>query len=134
MLPRAQRLSTAEFARAFEKSRVLRHSLLQLRVHQRESNEKDAGVVRAAFVVPKKVGKATLRNRLKRQVREQYRLLLQGESTQVAKRTQALKNCDLIWMIGGADQAASREEIEGGLRELIRRAGKFLEKTGDAEN
>jgi ribonuclease P protein component len=119
MLPRVERLSTTEFAEVFENGRVLRHPLLQLRVVRRASDGKANGhsPVRAAFVVPKKLGKATLRNRLRRRVRERYRL---GRTTGFLPL--ALAGCDLIWMIGSPAVTASGAELDGALRELLRRA------------
>lgn len=121
MLPRRQRLTVADFNKVFEQGRVLRHPLLQVRVLER-NNEKDG--VRAAFVAPKKLGKATVRNRLRRRVRERFRLL-QTEYSHL------LRDCDLVWIIGEATAGANGTQIDGALRELLKRAGRHLGKCVD---
>jgi ribonuclease P protein component len=119
MLSRTERLSTAEFAEVFEKGRVLRHPLLQLRMMRRTdvAGMKQVQTLRAAFVAPKKLGKATVRNRLRRRVRERYRLLRE-EST----RRTLLADCDLVWIMGATAATASVAEIDGALGALLRRA------------
>jgi ribonuclease P protein component len=124
MLPRAERLSAAEFAEVFENGRVLRHPLMQLRVMWREVGDETTGTpsVRAAFVAPKKLGKAVRRNRLRRRVRERYRLLRAGSTLS------ALAECDLIWVIAGAAETASAVELDDALCELSRRAATLVGK------
>ena len=92
MLPRAQRLDTAAFSTAFDRGRAIRHPLLTVRAHRRHDGDP---VTRAAFVVSKKHGKATLRNRIRRRLREQYRL---SEVREMA----GLQGCDLIFLAGAA--------------------------------
>jgi ribonuclease P protein component len=121
MLPRPKRLTTTEFAKAFENGRVLRHPLLQLRVHLRGDGE---SVARAAFVAPKKLGKATQRNRIRRRIRERFRLLQSEYSNR------PLSSCDMIFIVGAAAEKASGPEVDGALLELLRRAAKFIEKSG----
>lgn len=119
MLSQAERLSATEFSEVYEKGRVLRHPLLQLRMMQRcgEASTEPIRTTRAAFVAPKKLGKAVVRNRLRRRVRERYRLLRQ-RSTPLALPV----GCDLIWIIGASASAASITELDGALGELLRRA------------
>lgn len=121
MLPRSQRLKSSEFELAFKNGRPLRHPLLQLRVWKRdESTHSEA--VRAAFVAPKKLGKATLRNRLRRRVRERYRLLMQAEYSQ------KLAEYDLVWIIRSAVEKVGCEELEDALKELLRRAARNVNR------
>ena len=108
MLPRSQRLTTANFERAFEKSQNLRHPLLNLRVHRRD----DASAVRAAFVVPKKLGKAAFRNRVRRRLRERFRL---------HPRRAALRGCDLIFLANMQTFGATNTELDAALDELLKR-------------
>jgi ribonuclease P protein component len=115
MLPRSQRLKTREFACAFEKGRVLRHPLLQVRVYRRASVADGSSSVRAAFAVPKKLGKATWRNRVRRKVRERYRLLKPEENSD-------LRNCDLLFFINAPAQSAGAAEIDAALWQLLKRA------------
>ena len=115
MLPRAQRLTSREFETAFADARILRHPLLQLRVFRRNEN----GIVRAAFVAPKKLGGAVIRNRLRRRVRERYRLHPLRNDENWKRRMQS---CDLIFLISPPALLASPETIDEALEQLLRRA------------
>ncbi|HEX8835261.1 MAG TPA: ribonuclease P protein component [Abditibacteriaceae bacterium] len=123
MLSRAERLTTREFARVFETSRTLRHPLLQLRYARRgDLGDKSAVVstsplnvsVRAAFAVSKKLGKATVRNRVRRRVREIYRLSSWRSDSR-------LGGYDLIFFANASTIAASNEEIRAALDEILAR-------------
>lgn len=112
MLAQCHRLSATEFARVFKGGRILRHPLLQGRVLVRA----DGGdLVRAAFVAPKKIGKATRRNRVRRRVRERFRL---GGALQ----DRELFGCDLVFVIMPEAETALPEALERALGELLRRA------------
>jgi ribonuclease P protein component len=115
MLKRSQRLKTREFACAFENGRVLRHPLLQVRVYRRENAAIGNSSVRAAFAVPKKLGKAAWRNRMRRRVRERYRLLKPEENSD-------LQNCDLLFFINAPAESAVAAEIDAALSQLLKRA------------
>jgi ribonuclease P protein component len=130
MLSRNERLNTADFAVAFAQGRALRHPLLQVRVFYRvpELMEQKRGRLpaqtlsaqaRAAFVVPKKTGKATLRNRLRRRVRERYRL-----HPLRAQFQDALGECDLIFMTAPPAQTAGVRELDDAIAQLLRRAAR----------
>lgn len=114
MLPRSQRLTSAQFDRAFAHNQSVRHPLLALRAHR--CND-DSGEIRAAFVVPKKQGRATQRNRTRRRVRERYRLM---------SRPNALAGCDLIFLTTPATHGASTAEIDAALQDVIKRIGRKL--------
>jgi ribonuclease P protein component len=145
MLPRAERLDTDAFARAFEKGRIWRHALLTIRAHRREpdglepadgvsavgeaegvaarspsASPADASYTgpRAAFVVPRKIGKATQRNRMRRRVREMYRLSAWRQDASKAAR---LAGYDLIFMLGNAVDGASDEALRNALDEQLGR-------------
>ncbi|MBV9867170.1 MAG: ribonuclease P protein component [Abitibacteriaceae bacterium] len=114
MLPRSQRLKTAAFAQAFNQNRVLRHPLLQLRVHQRCAANQ-ATLPRAAFVVAKKLGKATLRNRTRRRIRERYRL------NQI-RFNPRLRECDFIFLATSEAVTADIPQLDEAINQLLRRA------------
>ena len=115
MLPRSQRLSSAQFDRAFAHSHSVRHPLVALKAHRRgdESSE-----VRAAFVVPKKQGKAVARNRTRRRLRERYRL---------HPRRDDLSACDLIFLSTPATHAATASQLDAALDEVTRRMKRKLD-------
>jgi putative membrane protein insertion efficiency factor/ribonuclease P protein component len=115
MLPQDERLTTAQFDRAFAHSQTVRHPLVSVRAHFRGDGESQ---VRAAFVVPKKQAKkATQRNLIRRRLRERYRL-------HPSRNLQSLLGCDLIFMATPQTQGASVQELDAALEEVLRRAGK----------
>lgn len=72
-LPRANRLrKRAEFRRAYDNGRQTRGRWFSLFVLRRD----DDGPARFGFTVTRRVGKAVVRNRLRRQLRECARLAL----------------------------------------------------------
>lgn len=73
MLPRDQRLRAREdFQRVYRAGRAWAHPLMVLHVVQRQGGR------RAGFSISKKVGKATVRNRLRRRLREIVRAQASG--------------------------------------------------------
>ncbi|MBW3635664.1 MAG: membrane protein insertion efficiency factor YidD [Armatimonadetes bacterium] len=117
MLPRAQRLTTPQFDRAFANSQAVRHPLVVLRAHHRGDSE---SITRAAFVVPKKQAKkATQRNHIRRRLRERYRL-------HPLRNIEGLVGCDLIFLGTPQTQDASIEELDGALQEVLKRAAKRM--------
>ena len=117
MLPRAQRLTTTQFDRAFAKSQSVRHPLVTLRAHSRNDAE---SLTRAAFVVPKKVAKlSSERNRIRRRLRERYRL----NST---KNQAILPGCDLIFLATPQTRAASIAELDAALADVLTRANRKM--------
>ena len=115
MLPRAQRLTTRQFDRAFADSQVVRHPLVVLRAHPRGDGQ---SLTRAAFVVPKKQAKkATSRNQIRRRLRERYRL-------HPMKNSAGLAGCDLIFLATPQTHNASIHELDIALEEVLRRAAK----------
>ncbi len=116
MLPRKNRLTSAQFDRAFNQSQVVRHPLVQARAHFRGD---ELNSVRAAFVVPKKQGKAHDRNRTKRRLRERFRLHPRRDEAN-------LQGCDLILMTTPATSTATTGELDAALDEVLRRLGKRM--------
>ncbi len=140
MLPRAERIGTTEFRRAFENGRVLRGGLLQLRFYRRgaardntlghDNSARDAAIeysivaakaqntqARAAFVVSRKSGKATVRNGLRRRVREIYRLSAWRHDARLA-------GLDLLFFASATALTASNEALQQALNELLERAAR----------
>ena len=135
MLPHAQRLNVRDFAVAFKQGGVLRHPLLQLRVYRRENiiDSQSAAKAestseistRAAFVAPKKIGNAVVRNRIRRRVRERYRRLQTGALSTPLSNCE-LNNCDLLFMVTSECRTASELQIDAALAQLLKRAGKHV--------
>ena len=116
MLPRSQRLTVSKFAVAFNEGRVVRHPLLQLRVHRRRDGNT---TTRAAFVVARKLGTAVLRNRVRRRLRERYRL----SATRYDARGQGnLAGCDLIFFANPATLEATTAQLDEAVAQLLQRA------------
>ena len=116
MLTRPERLTTREFDAAFGSSRTFRDGLMSLRIHWRADNAR--ANVRAAFVVPKKLGKAVWRNRARRRMREAFRC--QREDLQVlAARAGA---CDCIFLAQAAAHDAEFEALQRSVKSLLARA------------
>jgi ribonuclease P protein component len=114
MLPRAERISTRDFREAFENSRALRHPLMQVRLHWRAqsyAHEK----ARAAFVVSRKLGKATVRNRIRRRVREIYRL-------SSLRHSAVLSKADLLFFVSAQGVEAEHNDLQEAMEQLLRRA------------
>jgi len=116
MLPRSQRLTVSTFAVAFDEGRILRHPLLHLRVHERGDGSVAA---RAAFVVAKRLGPATLRNRVRRRLRERYRI---SAARYDAGGQEKLAGCDLIFMATAAATSADAAQIDAAVAQLLGRA------------
>jgi len=111
MLPRAERLSRTDFARVFDNGRAFRGALLQVRVARRDEDL----TTRAAFVAGKKLGKAVVRNALRRRAREIYRLSAWRSDPRLAR-------CDLVFLLAPPALNATREELVCALDEILERA------------
>ncbi len=126
MLPRANRLTTSQFDRAFANSQTVRHPLVVLKAHQRGDGDE---IIRAAFVVPKKQGKAVIRNRTRRRLRERFRLISTKNEAARERATTVERNlsgCDLIFLSTAQTHGATSLELDNALREVLRRAGKRI--------
>lgn len=120
MLPRTNRLKSAQFDHAFAHSQSVRHPLVALKAHRRDD---DSSEVRAAFVVPKKQDKAAGRNRTRRRLRERYRL---------HARRFDLTGCDLIFLTTPATHAATSGQLDEAIDEVTRRMKRKLGENGAA--
>ncbi|MFN3648419.1 MAG: ribonuclease P protein component [Armatimonadota bacterium] len=107
MLPRDHRLrSTREFQQVYRGGRSWAHPLAALHVHPRPSG------LRMGIAVSKKVGKAVVRNRVRRRLREIVRALL----------PEWKQGFDAVLVARSAAAEAEFAELEAAVRELARRA------------
>ncbi len=114
MLPRDERIGTSDFRRAFENGQIVRAGILQARFYRRDIQNESKNQTRAAFVVSRKTGKATVRNSVRRRLREIYRLSdWRGEAR--------LAQTDLLIFAGNAALDASNDDLKKALNELLRR-------------
>lgn len=118
MLPRDERIGTADFRRAFEGGQAVRSKFLQVRFLRRAARSETP---RAAFVVTKKTGKATVRNRLRRRLREIYRLSVWRTDARLART-------DLLIFAGNAALSQTNDALEKELNELLERVAKNLRR------
>lgn len=125
MLPQRSRLSVRQFDKAFSRSSPVRHPLMVLRVHDRSRGEEGTShsqeEARAAFVVPKKQGKATYRNRVRRRLRECYRL-------HPARSSPALEGLDLLFFATPQTAEATHQELVLAMGEVLERAARRRRK------
>jgi len=110
MLPRDERLTSAEFSSVWEGGKPIRHPLLTARALRRE----DLLAARCAFVVPRKSGKACVRNKLRRRVRECFRL-------GAARQGEFLRGQNVIFLINAARAGATTEEWTRAFDDVARR-------------
>ena len=123
MLARHQRLTTARFARTFEGGIILRHALLQGRMIRTEGD-----VLRAAFVAPRKLGPAVVRNRLRRRLGEVFRSVTRD------RQAGALAGCDFIFIATPAAKTATPGQLGEAMDQLLRRATRQLHDRQPKEN
>ena len=116
MLPAEQRLQdNQDFRTVYARGRSFAHSLAVLHVMRRQGEAASvAAGRRIGFVVSKKQGKAVVRNRIKRRLREAVRRSLPD-----------LKEgpFDLIFLGRTGAKSAGWPEIQAAITELLRRAG-----------
>jgi ribonuclease P protein component len=130
MLPRSERIRTRDFSVAFSEGRILRHPFLVLRIYRRRRDSTASGgpqnrddAVGAAFIVGKKQGGAATRNRVRRRVREMYRLhALRGD--------ERLRGCDLIFAVTAAGVEATPAAVHEALDSLLSRAAGWTTQNG----
>lgn len=124
MLSRNRRLKSADFETAFTKSKQFRQPLLVLRCYHR-AEDADCNQLRAAFVVPKKLAKATGRNRWRRRLRHWFYEILQG--LPVLDQDNAKWNqCDFIFMLTAQGQNATPLEVQQAMSTLWEKALRSL--------
>jgi ribonuclease P protein component len=116
MLSRSERLSSRQFDAAFGASRSSRDALISLRVHWRAPGS--AENLRAAFVVPKKMGKATWRNRVRRRMREAFHV----QRAELQKMTAVAGACDCIFLAQAGANEAEFAVLQVSIRSLLERA------------
>lgn len=118
MLRKANRLRRSwEFRQVRNRGRSWATPLIAMRAHRR-----DGDAIRVGFSVSKKVGKATVRNRVKRLMREGLR----------ANLGQVKPGYDLIFSARPAAAKATFAEIRPTIVELLGRGALLQEPTRDA--
>jgi len=115
MLSRNRRLNKTDFEIAFAKGRQFRHPLLVLRCYRRAAGDCDQ--LRAAFVVPKKLAKATGRNRWRRRLRHWFYEILQALPENQDNRAK-WNQCDLIFMLTAQGQEAKPQDVRQAMNAL----------------
>jgi ribonuclease P protein component len=107
-MQRAQRLrSAADFQRVRARRRSWAHPLLVLYV-----DDSPVGVSRAGFIVGRRVGKAVVRNRVKRRLREAMR----------ARYAALVRPVDLVWVARPGSGAADFWTLDAAVEQLLRAA------------
>ena len=124
MLSRDRRLNKADFETAFTRGRQFRHPLLVLRCYQRAASDSDE--LRAAFAVPKKLAKATGRNRWRRRLRHWFYEILQLLPDSNQRNFAKWNQCDLIFMLTAQGQEASPREVRQAMSVLWKKALGYL--------
>ncbi len=123
MLSRSHRLSSSEFDGVFESGRIYRHPLMQMRAHGRAQSGaakiSAVGQTRAAFVAPKKLGPAVLRNRIRRRLSEAYRA--RCKAMESASASPVSRGFDLIFLATSAVSAASFDDLGRAFDDLLKR-------------
>lgn len=113
--PRTRRLTRAsDFRRVIEEGETVRHPLILMRYLRRRGAQSRAG-----FSVGRQVGKAWVRCRVKRRLKEAYRL-----------RQPVLKEqADLFFVAREAAAAASYHDLDRAVGQLLSRAGLLASDT-----
>ena len=124
MLSRNRRLKSADFDIAFSRGRQFRHPLLVLRCYRRAVDDSDQ--LRAAFVVPRKLAKATGRNRWRRRLRHWFYEILQGLPELDRDNNAKWNQCDFIFMLTAQGQNATPLEVQQAMRALWEKAQRSL--------
>lgn len=142
MLTSAERLRRSNlFQRTYSAKKSVSTPLFTLYVLPRQPRSA-AKLPLAGFVVAKKVhNKAAVRNRVKRRVREAYRLLRQQLLGQIQDKAAGEKSGNLgqwyalVWLIHDKAIAASWQEIYDNVADCIKRANeKHGRRTAEKSN
>ncbi len=95
-----------DFRRVYQKKRSMANKLLIIYILKNKY-----GYNRVGFTVSKKVGKSVIRNRVKRLLRESYRL----------NEEKILQGYDIIFIARNTASKASYKEIENAMMHLFRK-------------
>jgi len=132
MLSRRSRLKKADFDVAYKEGKVLRHPLLICRCYWRPVAADDRP--RAAFVAPRKLAKATGRNRWKRRLRHWFYEILQESAATAAADQLKWHRCDFIFILTAQGRDAPPREVFRAMRTLWRKAIHFPGHNGSARH
>ena len=100
----------AEFRAVYRKGKSFSNNLLVLYIYR---NKK--GINRLGISVSKKVGKSVIRNRIKRLIKENFRLNIEDIKV----------GYDLVFIARNLSNGKSYIEIENSMKNLIKKAGLY---------